>query len=110
MELSQLPVPLNLLQAAKATEVSSLECILPVLANAIGSIISNVDFSNFINKVIDFESNYLFWDECNAAFEKLNSFSSQIISSLKSKETIEIRLTKAQINNFNSFMPFLEKK
>src|SRR2546423_6719311 len=48
---SDLPAPLNLLQAAKATDVSDLKLILPVLANAIGAKTPNVDFTDFIQKI-----------------------------------------------------------
>lgn len=108
MEPSKLPVPLNLLQAAKATEVSGLKGILPVIAEAIGSTPPDVDFTEFIETVKDFEERYLFWDECNSAFEKLSKFNVGIDSILQEKE-IEIQLTESQINVFNTFMPFLEK-
>ncbi len=55
MEPANLPVPLNLLQAGKATEESSLKGIFQTLANTIGSKIPNADFGVFIDKVKNFE-------------------------------------------------------
>lgn len=51
MEPSKLPIPLNLLQAIRLSEVSGLKLLLPLIANAIGSAEPKVDFSDFVNKV-----------------------------------------------------------
>lgn len=55
---SELPIPMNLLQAAIATEESSLKQIFPVLARAIESTIPDANFGRFISKVKDFEISY----------------------------------------------------
>jgi TIR domain len=60
IEPAKLPMPLNLLQAAKANEVSSLKLIFPVLAEAIGAKTPNIDFSDFVAKVDEFEVRYTF--------------------------------------------------
>jgi hypothetical protein len=109
MKPSSLPLPLNLLQAATATEVSSLKLILPVLGQAIGSKTPSVDFTDFISKVIDFESTYTFWDECNVAFKELHNINDQIIPALRQGKTITIDLTETQINQLGHFMPFLQQ-
>lgn len=109
IEPSDLPMPLNLLQAAKANEVSSLKLIFPVLASAIGAKVPNVDFSTFIEKVIDFEVRYTFWDECNNSFMKINNLNQSIIKILKEGQSINIELSEIEINNLLAATEFLEK-
>jgi hypothetical protein len=106
MEPTKLPPPLNLLQATKASEISGLKLILPVLADAIGSDTPVVDFSNFIQKVKEFEKVYTFWDECNEKFSKLNSINSEIINGLKNGSTIKIELTESEMRFVESLMQF----
>jgi len=107
IEPSQLPMPLNLLQAAKATEVSSLKLIFPVLASALGAKCPNVDFSEFTELVKDFETRYTFWDACNHAFTQLNQFNGSLISTLKSGQPVALNLTESDFNNISSMVSFL---
>jgi TIR domain len=109
IEPAKLPMPLNLLQAAKANEVSSLKLIFPVLAEAIGAKTPNIDFSDFVAKVDEFEVRYTFWDACNAAFIQINSFNDSIISVLKSGNSFAIALTETEINYLLGLMEFLNK-
>lgn len=109
IEPAKLPTPLNLLQAAKANEVSSLKLIFPVLAQAIGAKTPNIDFSDFVAKVTEFEIRYTFWDACNAAFSKINSFNGSIVSALKSGKTISMDLTETEINYLLDPIGFLAK-
>ncbi len=109
IEPAKLPMPLNLLQAAKANEVSSLKLILPVLAQAIGAKTPNIDFSEFVSKVAEFEIRYTFWAACNSAFAQINSFNGSIISALKSGNAIAIDLTETEINYLLGPMEFLAK-
>lgn len=106
---SQLPMPLNLLQAATANEIPSLKLIFPVLAQAIDAKTPNVDFTEFVSKVIDFEARYTFWDACNEAFEQMNSFNGSIISALKNGNAISMDLTETEINGLLKPMEFLTK-
>ena len=53
---SKLPAPLGSLQAATATEESQLKLIFPVLAEAVGCKLPEIDFSPFISVVKEFES------------------------------------------------------
>jgi len=53
---TSLPLPLNTLQAATATEQNELEIIFPVLAEAVGSSVPKADFSEFIQAVKNFEA------------------------------------------------------
>lgn len=105
---SELPIPLNLLQAAKATDISGLKLIFPVLAKAIGANTPNVDFTEFIQKVSDFEKKYTFWDKCNKAFEELNKVDSQIIPALKNGQPVLVDLTESQANYLKPYMNFLK--
>jgi hypothetical protein len=107
MEPSKLPLPLNLLQAATANQVSSLNLIFPVLAHAIGSATPKVDFKDFIAKVAAFEHRYTFWDACNAAFAKLHALNADLIRTLRTGTQIELRLTESQIGKVEEFMQFL---
>lgn len=107
MTPSSLPVPLNLLQAAVATEVSQLKLVFPVLAQALGSASPNPDFSGFIQEVKDFERRYTFWDECNRVFSDANDINSNIVPNLKLGKPITIDLTELQISVFQKLLPFL---
>jgi hypothetical protein len=107
MSPSALPVPLNLLQAAAATEVSQLKLVFPVLAKALGSASPNPDFTSFIQEVKDFEKRYTFWDECNRVFGVIEGIHSDIVPNLKLGKTITIDLTELQINTFQPILPFL---
>jgi hypothetical protein len=110
MEPSKLPLPLNMLQAATANQISSLNLIFPVLAHAIGSATPKVDFTDFIAKVVDFENRYTYWNLCNEAFVKLHNFRSDLISNLRSGQPIKLSLTETEINKFEEFMLFLMKQ
>lgn len=104
---SGLPVPLNLLQAASATDVSGLKLIFPVLANAIGSQTPNVDFTDFIVKVKDFESRYTFWKSCKEAFSEIQLIDPVIIDALKSGKTVTLDLSEIQIKALEAPFKFL---
>lgn len=109
MKPSSLPVPLNLLQAASATEINSLNLIFPVLAQAIGSQTPKVDFTDFVEKVKLFEKRYTFWNHCNAAFDEIKLLHPQIISALKNGQVVETDLNDFQINNLQPHMDFLRE-
>ncbi len=109
IEPSKLPMPLNLLQAAKANEISSLKLIFPVLASAINAKVPNVDFSKFIEIVNQFEARYTFWDECNQCFNEINSFDNRFITTLKKTNLINLELTETEINLIEKSIEFLRK-
>ena len=104
---SNLPVPLNLLQAASATDVSGLKLIFPVLANAIGSKTPSIDFSGFIAKTQEFERRYTFWKQCNDAFMSINELNAGIIGALRSGKKVVMDLTDIQINALEISFRFL---
>ena len=108
IEPSKLPIPLNLLQAAKANEVSSLKSVFHVLATAIGADCPNIDFSTFIKNVIKFENNYTFWDVCNPIFKQLNKLSPNAIEILRSGNEVALYVNVSDRKLISDF-DFLEK-
>jgi hypothetical protein len=52
---AKLPAPLGSLQAATATEESQLKLIFPLLADAVGCRLPEIDYSAFISVVMEFE-------------------------------------------------------
>ncbi len=105
---SKLPMPLNLLQAATANEVSSLKLLFPVLAQALGSKTPEVDYETFTKAVKELEKKYTFWTDVNKGFEILNSHHTQIISVLKTGKTIEIDLTESDEKKLDSAIQLLK--
>ncbi|MCW7467682.1 toll/interleukin-1 receptor domain-containing protein [Leptospira levettii] len=108
IEPSKLPLLLNLLQAAKLSELSSLKLLLPVLSKAISSTEPKYDFTELISKVNEFEKQYTFWKECNRIFNEINRFNNQIIPALKTGKTVTIPLTEVDIRVFENLIPFLK--
>lgn len=106
MEPAKLPLPLNLLQAAKVSEVSSMKLIFPVLAQSIGAKVPAIDFMDFINSAKNFEDNYSFWDECNERFKKLSEFNIQIIPVLKQGQIARMDLSDANVQFIQELMKF----
>lgn len=99
MEVNKLPIPLNLLQAVKITEIPSLKLIFPVLAKAVGSDTPNVDFTDFVQKAKEFEFNYTYWDVCKRELSKLKSISDTLYKAVKFG-TLNIKTDVSQ-ENFN---------
>lgn len=104
MEPSKLPIPLNMLQAAKLSEVSSLKLVLPVLAEAINSKTPNIDFTEFIEKVKLFEEKYVFWDKCNDYFNKLEGILPGIKNAIIKNQNIRTELPEYSIVEINKLM------
>lgn len=104
MKPSALPIPLNLLQAATISEISSLKLIFPVLAQSIGAKTPDTNFSDFVDEVKEFERNYTFWDECNEYFGEIHKYNPRIIQALKDGKPIQLYLTETEWNLFDSWM------
>ncbi len=104
MDPSKLPLPLNLLQGANAKEVSGLKLIFPVIAQAIGASIPNIDFGDFISKVAELEQRYTYWNVVNEYFKELNRFHPEIIQALKQGKTISLELTETDIGKLESII------
>lgn len=110
LDPTKLPMPLNLLQAAKAGEVSSLKLIFPVLAQAIGSKTPNTDFSDFVALVREFEERYTFWDDCNTAFKIVNDFNNSILPALKAGNPVLLKLSEIQFHILGNSLGFLKER
>lgn len=110
MEPSLLPIPLNLLQAAKISEISNLKLIFPVLANSIGAKCPNVAFDDFINKMKDLEREYSFWNEINFSLDQLYSNYPQIFELNKTSKAL-VKLRDAEIKELEKILkPFIDRK
>lgn len=115
MRRDELPVPLNMLQAANAVDPLDLERIFAVFAEAIGAAKPSIDFTEFVDRVRTFEEKYTFWDMCNVAFAQLNSLSSEFIPALKSIQegsggAIEVDLSDIQAEFLRPYLSFLSEK
>jgi hypothetical protein len=107
---SNLPMPLNLLQAANLNSVSELKLLLPLLANFIGSSIPNYDFTDFVGKVKMFEKKYTFWNECNHCFSLVKKYSGAAYPSLLSGNAITFFIPDIEKEKFHKVIPFLSEK
>lgn len=107
IEPSQLPMPLNLLQAAKANEISSLKLVFPVLADALGAKCPDIDFTEFVESVKEFEAKYTFWDACNHVFMQLNQLDPNIIKTLATGSEVALKLRETDINAMVQLVGFL---
>ena len=92
---SKLPMPLVLLQAAMANEVSSLKLLFPVLAAALGSSVPVVDYDAFTTSVKELEKRYTYWSDVNFAFNIIHAKHPMIIPELKKGNTIPIKMTES---------------
>lgn len=108
MKPSDLPLPLNLLQAATASEDSSLKLVFHALANALNATCPTTDFTNFSTLVKKFEGKYTFWDDCNQALTQLNQINELILSTLKKNESIEDWYLVSEIKKLDGYASFLK--
>lgn len=99
MTPSQLPIPMNLLQGARATDEADLRRVFATLAHALGARAPDVDFSKFISDVNVFETGYLFWDKVNAALQAFHELDPRLTSTLFSGAAAKMQLDEHQINN-----------
>ncbi len=97
MTPSKLPVPLNLLQGARATDDADLRRVFATFAHALDARTPDVDFSDFVAGVATFERNYLYWNKVNAAFQSLHDLDPQLPSLLLSGSTVKANLDEEQI-------------
>ncbi len=103
-----LPVPLNMLQGARASDRTDLHRVFEVLAMALGATPPQVDFSSFINDVADFEQRYLYWDEVNGAFQTIHDNEKLLIDGLKANAGVQTNLDDGQINAMQPACALLE--
>lgn len=80
MTPSKLPIPLNMLQGATATDAVDVENVLAVLAKALGATTAVVDVTGFVAKATMFEEQYRSTDKAVPASPASGTSSSSLIS------------------------------
>ena len=103
MEPSSLPVPLNLLQAAKISEMSNLKLIFPVLASAIGAKCPNVMFDDFIGRMKELERKYSFWNEINLSLNQLYCNYPEIFERIKNGNSL-VKLRDTELKELEEIL------
>lgn len=98
----QLPLPLNLLQAASINNISSVKLLLPLIAESLESKTPKINFDDFIKKVIEFEKKYTYWSKVNEAFLHLVKGFPDFIQNLETKGNYNAKGVKSQ------FQPIIE--
>lgn len=106
MTPSELPIPLNLLQAANISDISSLKLIFPVLANSIEAKCPNILFDDFIENMKMLEKKYSFWDDIN---KELIEFNKKYIELFQVLPNMNIRtsLSEMQIMELEKILAIL---
>lgn len=74
MKKSELPIPINMLQAVEITSIGDLNLLLPTLSKALGCKIPKVDFNDFIEFATEFEERYTTGEKLKGFFELLMSY------------------------------------
>ena len=92
MEPNMLPIPLNMLQAVKASEISQLKLLLPVLSSALESKTPKIDLNDFVESVKEFEEDNMFWSKLNESFAQLELIIPNITSAIKVHDVVQISL------------------
>lgn len=88
MEVSNLPIPLNLLQAVKISDIASLKLIFPVLANAIGAKCPKIIFDDFVYRVKQLEERYTYWNVINKGLKEFSSKYNNLFTIIKQMDII----------------------
>lgn len=81
---NDLPIPINMLQATELNDLVSLNRVLPVIANALGSTVPKVDFNEFTEKVKKFETYYMFDSHVLSSVNLIKKIDENISSALMS--------------------------
>lgn len=110
MKPSKLPVPINSLQAAEITEAASLRLIFPVLASAIGCKCPKVDFTEFTDKMKEFEEKYSFWDEAEVYFKKIKERCPGTLEKLGVGEPVGFMIPEMDMKDFFAMFDFFTKR
>ncbi len=106
---SELPMPLNLLQGAEATDVPGLKLVLPVIASAVGCDVPDVDFDPFVAEVRAFEEGYTYWSHVNAAFQFLNATNPKIVEMLRTSQPVtDLKAPESAIAELEGKIQFLK--
>lgn len=110
LDRSGLPVPLNLLQSANASDAQHVRGMLRTIAEALQSDDPHSDISPFVEAVRAFEENYIFWnrfvaerDAVAAAF----SGSPKKAESFLSGSDFNLNLKEIDVYQIRQMIPFL---
>ena len=99
---AELPLPLNLLQGASLNEVSSLRHVFTLLSSVLRSNVPFVEFTDFIEKIKEFEARYTFWGVVNDEFSFLKQFLRDHFDTLLSGR-VELGITETGINQIHQY-------
>lgn len=107
MTPASLPVPMNMLHGALATDPTDLRQVFNVLATSLGATTPIVDVAPFISEVKNFELKYLYWDEVNRSFQRLHDHHNGLVAALTTNAGVRTQLVDAQITGIESACAFL---
>lgn len=79
----QLPAPLSFYQGLNLLDAGVLKILLEQIANAINMQCPAVDCTDLLEQIRQQEIRYVFWDDCNAAFERLETCAPGVVQALK---------------------------
>jgi hypothetical protein len=107
MEPSTLPLPLNLLQAARLVEIASLRHTLTLLSSVLASNVPDVSLSAFVAYVSEFEQRYTFWNRVNPEFAWLRQFLPEHFDTLMSNGKISLQINETGVQKIREGCYFL---
>jgi len=73
MHPSKLPLPLKLQRGISVTKINDINFLISTIGKSIGMEKPSIDFSNFVEKITEFEGDYTFWIAINNAFSTIQS-------------------------------------
>ncbi len=109
MEVSKLPIPLNLLQAVKISEIPSLKLIFPVLATAIDAVCPIIAFDDFIDNVKQLEEKYTYWNKINNGLTEFATKYINIFNMLK-KTNVAVDMQETEIRELREILNWFINK
>ncbi|MBC6316746.1 toll/interleukin-1 receptor domain-containing protein [Listeria grandensis] len=99
MKRSELPVPLNQLQAGEAKDINSIRGILSTISTSLGSSVPDIDLSIFLEEIEIFEYEYTFLSRASTVLSELNNIV-PIVDQLKANkeaDVFQVQLTDSEI-------------
>ena len=110
LDRSALPVPLNLLQSANASDSQHVRGMLGTIAEALQSRVPGADIAVFVQAVRAFEENYVFWDrfaaERDAAAAALSRSPKKAVSFLAGAD-FDLNIKEIDVYQIRQMIPFL---
>jgi len=109
MSKSELPIPLNLLQAAHLSDVAEMADVFGAIAAALGSGNPAVDLATFRTAVVHFEEDYTFWSKFRASYTFGASYfaNSPYAQDFISGKSFDVQLTETQTKELAEGLSFL---